>query len=452
VGKETQRAAEAEPGAEAAEGLGGAPRRRRWRLYGMRALVTTGTLLLIVGALAVWIERIVLDPSAWSDTSSKVLADETVQQTLSTYLVDEIYANVDVAGQIRAVLPPRAKPFAAPAAAGLHDSAERLTQRVLARPRVQEAWRVANRAADHELIRVIDDDGRALRTNGGAVTLDLRPIVQQVVGRIGLADRVKGKLPPNAGQIVLLRSDQLAAAQTAVRILRAIANLLAIVVLLIFAAAVWVAPERRRAIRACAIGLIVAGLALIFVRRVVGNQLVDRLVADSSVRPAAHSVWWIATDPLHLAIESILFVGLIGLIGVWIAGAGARATALRGWLAPYLREPMLAFGALAAVILALLAWSPTPAARNWFTVTSLTALAAGGIEVLRRQAAREFPLAERRPLSAASLRRPTTTATAAARDDRLQQLTRLGELRAGGVLDEAEFAREKERVLGGSAS
>ena len=115
-----------------------------------------------------------------------------------------------------------------------------------------------------------------MRTNGGEVAIDLRPIVQQVVGRVGLTDRVEGRLPPNAGRIVLLRSDQLSAAQTGVQALRAVADLIVIVVVLIFALAVWIAPDRRRAIRACAIGLIVAGLVLIFVRRVLGDQFLDK--------------------------------------------------------------------------------------------------------------------------------------------------------------------------------
>ena len=37
-----------------------------------------------------------------------------MQQTLATYLVDQVYANVDVAAQLRAALPPRAQPLAAP--------------------------------------------------------------------------------------------------------------------------------------------------------------------------------------------------------------------------------------------------------------------------------------------------------------------------------------------------
>src|SRR5262249_26815397 len=87
----------------AAEGA----RHSRRRLWGMRALVVLGCLLLVLGALAVWVKRVALDPGTWSDTSARALQNETVRQTLATYLVDQLYANVDVAGRIRTALPER---------------------------------------------------------------------------------------------------------------------------------------------------------------------------------------------------------------------------------------------------------------------------------------------------------------------------------------------------------
>lgn len=418
----------------------------------MRALVVLGSLLLVLGALAVWVKRVALEPGTWSDTSAKALQNDTVRQTLATYLVDQLYANVDVAARIRTALPERAKPLAAPIAAGLEEQAQRFTAQALARPRVQAAWRRANEAADRQLIAFIEDDNGALRTSGGNVTLDLGQLVQQVGGNAGLVNRLQGRLPANAGRIVLLRSNELAAAQKSVKVLRAVAYFLVIVVLLIFAAAIWIAPDRRRALRACAIGLIVSGLVLIFVRRVAGDQVIEHVVSDDSVRAAAHEVWWIATDPLKLAIESIMFVGVVGLLGAWIAGAGRRATATRRVLAPYLRDPWLAYGVFAAIVLLLIAWAPTPAARDWVTVILLTASAAFGLEVLRRQAAREFPDAERGDTPWWSMPHRGEPAPATSTEDaRLERLSRLAELRASGALDEAEFAREKERVLSGSA-
>ena len=265
---------------------------------------------------------------------------------------------------------------------------------------MQQAWRLANEQANRRLVAFVEDDSKVLRSTNGTVTLDLRQILQQVGGDSGLVNRVQDRLPPDAGRIVLLRSDQLSAAQKGVRALRVVAYFVVLVVLLIFAAAIWIAPDRRRALRACAIGVLAAGLVLVFARRVLGDQLIDQVVSDSSIRPAAHEVWWIATDQLKLATQSILFVGLIGLLGAWIAGPGTRATATRHALAPYLRDPWLAYGALAAIVLLLLAWSPTPATRTWLTVILRTAAAAhlkGSFCAARPRASSRMPSAGTSP-------------------------------------------------------
>jgi hypothetical protein len=396
VNTQTEQGANDEPEqrrAEAGDKAGGGSSGRMWA---MRALATLGAIVLILGALAVWVNRVALDSSQWSDTSVKIIQNETVQSALATYLVNEVYNSVDVPAAIQSFLPAAAKPFAGTVAEGLRAPATSATQRTLASPRVQEAWRRANERANRQLLRVIEDDKGALTTNGGAVVLDLRPLVLQVEGAaagLGVSNRLPA-LPPDAGHITLLKSDQLSFAQTAVHGLKVAANFLVIVVVLIFAAAIWVSPDRRRAVRACAIALLVAGLVLIFLRRVLGDALIDQLVVDDTVRPAVHEAWWIATDPLRLITTSIVFVGLVGVLGAWVSGAGKHATSLRRWLAPYLREPWMAYGGLALIVLLLLAWSPTPAARSWITTPILIGMAVLGLEVLRRQAAREFPAEE----------------------------------------------------------
>ena len=76
---------------------------------------------------------------------------------------------------------------------------------------------------------------------------------------------------------------------------------------------------------------------------------------------------------------------------------------------------------------------------------------AGGFEVLRRQAAREFPDASREETMArfrewvGGLRRGRAPA---AESDSVSALERLAKLKDAGVLDEAEFKREKARLLG----
>ena len=358
------------------------------RAWAMRGLATLGTVVLVLGALAVWVDRVALDSSQWSDTSVKVLQDPTVQSTVASYMVDQLYANVDVADAIGSFLPAAAKPLASTLAEGLRQPATNAAQRALASERLQNRWRQANEKAHRQLLRVIDDDQGA-----GAVVLDLRPLVLQIEGaatQFGVSGQLPA-LPANAGQITLLRTDQLSFAKNVVRAMHATANYLVILVVLIFAGAVWVAPDRRKAVRACAIGLLVAGLLLIFLRRVLGDQLIDQLVVDDTIRPAAHNAWWIATEPLRLILTTIIFVGLIGLLGAWLTGPTSYAISTRRVLAPGLRRPAVAFGALALLVLLLLAWAPTPAARNVITAPILIAMAIVGLEVLRRQTVREFP-------------------------------------------------------------
>ena len=82
---------------------------------------------------------------------------------------------------------------------------------------------------------------------------------------------------------------------------------------------------------------------------------------------------------------------MIGLLGAWLTGPTTYATSTRRVLAPGLRQPAVAFGALALLVLLLLAWAPTPAARNVITAPILIAMAIVGLEALRRQTVREFP-------------------------------------------------------------
>jgi hypothetical protein len=413
----------------------------------MRTAVVLASVLLVVGALAVWVSRTVLDTPTWADTSARVLQNPTVQKTLSAYLVDQIYDNVDVETELRNALPARAAPLAAPAAAGLRQFSDTAVQRALDRPRVQDAWVQANALANRQVQRLLDGGGSALSTTNGEVVLDLHGLLQSLQSSTGVGGRAAAVLPADSGRIVLLRSNQLKTAQTVTQGLKVSATVVVLIVLALFAAAVWLAPDRRRAVRNCAIGMLAAALVLILVRRVLGDQLLDHVVRDDSVRPAAHEVWWIATDQLRLITTSLVAVGIVGLLGAWVAGPGENAVATRRFLAPYLREPAVAYGALAAICLLLLAWAPTPAARTPVTAISLIVLAALGIEVLRRQAAREFPDAQRGQLDLSRIRRAPAPATPTG-DPRLERLARLGELHRQGVLSDEEFGREKARVLG----
>src|SRR5437764_7891786 len=134
--------------------------------------LVVGAILLFAGAFAVWANRQLFNTDNWAKTSSKLLADQKVDNALGAYLVNQLFTNVDVAGQLKAVLPPQAQPVAGPAAAGVRQLADRAAPRLLASGVVQGAWATANRVAHRQLVDVLNGGGKAVSTTGGAVVLN----------------------------------------------------------------------------------------------------------------------------------------------------------------------------------------------------------------------------------------------------------------------------------------
>jgi hypothetical protein len=206
-----------------------------------------------------------------------------------------------------------------------------------------------------------------------------------------------------------------------------------------------------------------------------GDAAVSALAMTEAVKPAASAVWSIGSSVLAEAAWATIAYGVVAAGAAWLAGPTRVAVGLRAALAPYLREPRLAYGGLAIVVALLLLWGPTPATRQAVPALILIALLALGIALLRRQTAREYPDASREDsgrrireglerlvrgareargrMRAAGGTAPSATGAAPAAPAadlataRLDQLERLGRLRAGGVLDAREFEREKARIL-----
>ena len=356
------------------------------------ALIFAGSLLAFLSLPAVWLDRQALNTDNWAETSSELLEDDAIRAQVASYLVEQIYANVDVQAELAAALPPRAKPVAGFAAGGLQQLADTGVKDLLGRPLPQQAWEAANRRAHALLLTVLDGGGDAVSTTGGDVTLDLRALLSQSADRFGIGGRLEDRLPPDAGQIVILESNQLGTAQDAADLLETAAIVLVVLALLLLALAVFLAQGwRREALRACGFGLIAAGAAALVARSVAGDYVVDALATTDAVRPAAEATWTIGTSLLDQAATATVWYGVVIVLVAWLAGPTRLATGARRLKAPFLREPRYAWGGLAAIVLLLIAWGPTPATRSPLPMLLLIGLLALGVEALRRQTAREFP-------------------------------------------------------------
>jgi hypothetical protein len=439
------------------------PPRRAHRRVGL-ALIVIASLLTFLAIFAVWANRQLLNTDNWTDTSSELIENDAIRTQVAQFMVDELYANVDVKGDVQQVFeqflqPAGAGTLAGPAASGLRTLANQGVDRLLGRPVPQQLWENANRRAHKRFLFLVEGGGDVVSTSGGEVTLNLSSLLSQTQSNLGVGGRVQQKLPASAAQIVLFQSDQLELAQDGVRLLKTLAIGLVLVALLLFGLGVYLARGwRREALRACGIGLLFAGAAALLARSLAGGAVVDAIATTESVRPAADAAWGIGSSMLEDVATATLIYGVVVVLAAWLAGPTAWAVGARHLMAPYLREPLIAWSAFGVVVLGLIAWAPTPAFRLLVPALLLIALLAAGTEALRRQTVREFPDADRRESNdrlrhwASGLgRRLSGGSTPAPADAHLDQLERLGRMRDSGLLDASEYKAEKAKVLANSA-
>jgi hypothetical protein len=416
----------------------------RRRIIAARTLAVVGVVLVVVSLLANWVKREALDKDHFRSTSQELIAEPAIQAQLAQTMVDQLYANVDVSQQLEQKLPPNLQALAGPIAGLSRELIDRAAVELLQRPRVQTLFVTAASVSQAQVVRVLEGDSSRLDTTGGDVVLDLHPLVVQLGDRFGVLGNVSQQLPPDAGRIVVLHSDELDTAQNVTQLLKSVADWIWVPALLAWALALWIVPGRRRKeVRAIAIGLIVGGVAILVIRRLAGSYLVDHLTASESVRPAIRSFWSILSDGLAEAAWVVVLVGVIGALGAWLTGDGRRAVATRRWLGPWLRNTGVAWAAFAAVLLLLLWVLPL----HRFVVTLIfVVLGAAGFEIARRQIVREYE-AEGSPERARPALPWSREEAPSAPQAGVDELERLARLRSEELLTEEEYMAAKGRIL-----
>jgi hypothetical protein len=405
-------------------------------------LLSLATLVTLVAIFSIWANRQALDTDNWVNTSGRLLANEKIDQQLSTYLAEQLASHDNLKTTMEAELPERLQPLGSAVANGLRQLAPQIAERVLENPNFQKLWAGANRVAHERLLEVLDGGGSTVSTEGGEVFLDLRPLITQVGKEVGIGVGAAENLPPDAGRLLILKSDQLSAAQEGAHLVRELPIVLTLLALVLFGLAVFVAgPRRREALRGVGIGFFVAGLLVLILRTIGGNALVGALVTNPSAKPAAHAAWGISTSLLATVASSTLAFGVLVFLAAWLAGPTALATGLRREASPWVRRHRsTAYGVTAVVFLLLVAWAPVAAFRKPLGILLLALLMAAGAELLRRQIVRENPDYE-----GGRLRWPGGAGDGG--EERVAELERLAALRQDGSLTEGEFAAAKQAIL-----
>jgi hypothetical protein len=451
----------------------------------VRVLIVLGSLLAFLSVFAIWTERQALDTGEWVNTSGRLIQNSKIREALSTYLVDQLYENVDVEKELSEKLPGDTKELAGPISGAVRQFAGSGAEKVLESSTAQELWKSANKTTHEQLLEVLEEKEGTLATEEGKVSLNLGSLVTNLASQVGIGANLAEKLPPDAGQVTILRSDQLKTAQDIVVAIKGLALILSLLTFLCFGLAIYLSREGRWVtVLYCGVGLVAAGFAVIVFREVAGGIVVGQLVSEESVKPAAEAAWSIGTSLMTSIATTVIVIGVLFGIAGWLASPTGSARSTRRVMAPALSEHVAYVYALLAVIVGIYFLSaPTQNLRSFLTTLVIAGLAAFGIHELRKQAAEEFPDADYNQVFGSTKDRvvgavkdanlgerasklrlpemrkpageneaPTATLPIDPEENRLARLERLATLHEKGVLTDEELAAEKTRVLAGGDS
>src|SRR5205823_2658833 len=121
-------------------------------------------------------------------------------------------------------------------------------------------------------------------------------VLKQIGSDVGVPQAALDKLPPDAGQITLMKSNELGAAQKAVQAIHVLSAWILVAVILLYAAAVWVAGGMRRVVlRRVGWGILLVGVLVLIVRKLGGNYIVGAISKPENHDPVKR-IWLIQTQ------------------------------------------------------------------------------------------------------------------------------------------------------------
>jgi hypothetical protein len=387
--------------------------RLRMRRIGTVILVILTSLCVAAATVGVWTKRTLASTDRYVALVGPLASDPEVTGPLGTRLTEEVFVALDVEGRVREALAsipnaPAAIGFiAGPITQGAKDLIEARVQEFLNSPAFAELWIRVNTVAHDKLAALLNGDYDQLPNvaiDGGEVQLNLVSLVAEVIRRLGqegadllgidvtipeipadldvtpavqmLSSALGVSLPPDFGQVTILSADQLSGYQDAVRGMKRLVVALFILSLLLIAATVALAPDRRRAVIWLGAGITVAlFLGGVFLRRI-RTDVVDS-IGGPGARAAADDVFGRVIAGLRHAGMLVLAVALIAAVVAYLMGrppwfqrtvaTTKRVTARRPggselevWLAAHAEPVRIGGVALGAVLLFLtgIDWIP----------------------------------------------------------------------------------------------
>jgi hypothetical protein len=328
---------------ELARTKGKLKRRKRGRSFLTGLLVVLTSLVFTLAITAGWTRRTLFNTDQYVRTVAPIVEHDSVTRVLSERLTSELLLLINADELVAEALPPRAVILSGPIVGAIEDFVGDRVRERLESDQFAERWANINRFAHTQIMAVLRGEGGAvLTTESGTVTLNLLPVINEILVRveerasgligqdIDIPEITEGEVPEEArvkieaafgvdvpedfGEIVVFQSDKLEAAQDALKTIDKSVIVLLVLAILLIPLTLWASRRRRRTLIQLCTGILIG---MVVVRRLVmfvQDEVVD--LAKPENRDAAQAI---VDDLMRNFFRLTAWVIVIGLVTIAVA-------------------------------------------------------------------------------------------------------------------------------------
>ncbi|GGO84305.1 hypothetical protein [Wenjunlia tyrosinilytica] len=316
---------------------------RHWpRTLGSTVLVLIASVLAMLSVLSVWMYGIVGDTDRYVETVAPLASNHDIQEAVTNRVTGAVLAQIDVKSLVKQLsdaasqqgVPPRASALindlSGPITSGLTELVKSTVTKVVSSSAFETVWVDANRRVHTALVKALTGKGGStVSLKNNQVTIDLGPIVEQVkdaLVKAGFAPAAK--IPTVHTDFVVFASKDIGKIKTYFRLLQVLGVWLPVVTLLVAAAGVFLAVDRRRGLIGAALGIAAAMLLLAVALTAFRAVYLDRLPPGAS-EDAAAAVYDTLVRFLRAGVLALGTLALVTAIGAFLVGPSRVAVATR---------------------------------------------------------------------------------------------------------------------------
>jgi hypothetical protein len=301
-------------------------------LVGILGVITC--IVITLSASALWVHQVALNTDRYVTVVTRVATNPEVVDEISGRLSDQVVAQFDI--------PQLVKPL-------IRNWIQEQIGAFMDTDVFSDAWGAANRVAHTAVVALLRGDSR-LDSSDGELTIGVLPVVivglqrLQEVGLIPddvelpdpsdpeastvirevITDRLGIDIPPDFGEVPIVRMSRLETARQLVTIFDIVTVVSILLAVALTALTIWLARDRRRAVVYLGFGTAIAVLVVQLLTVILSDTVTTSMARDGT--PVLGAIVGALISNLALALTVVLVLAIAVAVATMVVGRRADAT------------------------------------------------------------------------------------------------------------------------------